>query len=401
MKQLVKLILISLFFMPFFQGASAQYVADSSLVKKPKGFSVKIDSTLLVNVHFRMQNRFGYLSDNLQAVSPGLFDIRVTRARLFFDGFVGNPKLTYFLQFNFSRMDMDDGASSTVINVLRDAIIWYEPIKGIKLGIGQAKLPGNRQRVISSGNLEFTDRSIASNAYNLDRDAGIFANQKFKILNMVVNLKTALTSGEGRNALYSDKGIATTGRIEILPFGDFTNKNDYSEADLEYEEHPKLAIGAVAHYNDKAIRTLGETGEYIKNPRYLQAYMADVLFKYAGVAISSEYLYRGANTIGTAANGGYVMAGQALNTQLSYCFENNTCVAVRYAYNKPNEELYRYVFNQKQYGICFTKFIVGHAIKLQAEIQFREESKIIPPGKFVAPYYRQYMAGFLQLEMGI
>jgi hypothetical protein len=41
-------------------------------------------------------------------------------------------------------------------------------------GFGQTKLPGNNQRVVSSGSLEFTDRTINNSRFNIDRDFGLF-----------------------------------------------------------------------------------------------------------------------------------------------------------------------------------------------------------------------------------
>jgi len=392
-------------FLLFFFGlkltfCEAQTAADTVQPRVLKGLSFTQDSTLLVNFHFRIQSRFGYISQSLQSVAPGNFDLGVRRARLFFDGHVYSKKLTYLLQINFSKRDLDED-NTEVNHILRDAMIWYEAWKGMKIGIGQGKLPGNRQRITSSGNLEFTDRSIVSLAYHLDRDAGLFANQSLKLGKVGVNFKTAITSGEGRNAGVSDKGLATTGRLEILPFGSFTNGNDMSEADIEVEKSPKLCIAAVAHYNDLAKKTMGQTGAFMSTPRYLHAYMMDLLFKYYGFALSSEYLYRGVNNPFNDFNRlGYYVAGDGLNTQMSYCFENNTNVAFRYAITRPNDKLATLAPHQKQYGICVSKFINHHKIKLQTEIQFNELSYRIN-GKLINQNIRQYMAGFLQVELGI
>lgn len=378
----------------------AQIGADSSQTKPLNGLSFKQDSLLLVNLHFRIQSRFGFISQNLQNVFPGNFDIGIRRARLIFDGHVYSKKLTYLLQINFSKRDLDED-NTGVNHILRDAMIWYEAWKGMKIGLGQGKLPGNRQRIISSGALEFTDRSIANNAYNLDRDAGFFAYQSLMIGKIGVNFKTALTSGEGRNAGISDKGLATTGRIEILPFGNFTGNNDMTEADIEVEKKPKLCIAAVAHYNDLAKKTMGQTGAILPTQRYLHAYMADVLFKYYGFAFSSEYLYRGVNNPFMNFNKqGYFIAGDGLNTQMSYCFENNTNIAFRYAITRPDSLLANLIPHQKQYGMCVSKFINHHKIKIQAEIQFNEES-YRKNGKLINQNIRQYIAGFLQIELGI
>lgn len=378
----------------------AQTTADSTNTRLMNGISFKQDSLLLVNFHFRVQSRFGFISQNLQNVFPGNFDLGIRRARLFFDGHVYSKKLTYLFQINFAKRDLDEDETG-INHILRDAMIWYEVWKGMKVGLGQGKLPGNRQRIISSAALEFTDRSIVNNAYNLDRDAGLFANQSIMIGKVGINIKTALTSGEGRNAGISDKGLATTGRIEILPLGKFTGNNDAEEADVEVEKKPKLCIAAVAHYNDLAIKTLGQTGRVLPTARYLHAYMADILFKYYGFVFSSEYLFRGVNNPFMDNNKqGYFVAGDGLNTQVSYCFENNTNIAFRYAVSRPDSLLAQLIPHQKQYGMCVSKFINHHKIKIQAEIQFNEES-YRKNGVLINQNIRQYMAGFLQIELGI
>jgi hypothetical protein len=383
-----------------FAYGKAQDTADTLKPRLLQGISLKQDSIWEVNIHFRIQSRFGYISENMQQLMPGNFDLGIRRARLFFDGHVYSKKWTYLLQLNFSRIDLNEDNTGSN-HILRDAMLWYEAWKGMKIGLGQGKLPGNKQRMISSGMLEFTDRSIVNNAYNLDRDAGLFASQHLKIGKVDVNLKTALTTGEGRSAGISNKGLSTTGRIEIMPLGKFTGNNDMMEADLEIEPKPKLCFAAVAHYNDYATKALGQTGRTLPTPRYLHAYMADVLFKYNGFAFSTEYLMRGVNNVFMDGNKqGFYIAGSGLNTQMSYCFENYTCVALRYAITQPDSLLAMVIPQQKQYGLCITKFISHHQLKVQAEIQFLEDA-FRKNGVLLNQAIRQYMAGFLQIELGI
>ena len=150
--------------------------------KKESGIEViQKDSLFGIQFQFRMQNRAGYLSKSEEDLTPSEMEFRVRRLRMRMKGFVFNPKLTYHIQLSFSRGDMDwedPNASkyNTSPNVVRDAIIYYEPIDNLKFGFGQTKLPGNRQRVISSGNLQFADRSIVNSTFTLDRDFGFFGS---------------------------------------------------------------------------------------------------------------------------------------------------------------------------------------------------------------------------------
>jgi hypothetical protein len=85
----------------------------------------------------------------------------VRRLRLRLDGFVLQRRLQYYIQLSFSKADMElEGG--TVPQTIRDAMVYYHFNKRFYLGFGQSKLPGNRQRVISSGNQQFADRSIAA-----------------------------------------------------------------------------------------------------------------------------------------------------------------------------------------------------------------------------------------------
>jgi hypothetical protein len=51
---------------------------------------------------------------------------------------------------------------------------FYKLYENWTIGFGQTKLPGNNQRVVSSGSLEFTDRTINNSRFNIDRDFGLF-----------------------------------------------------------------------------------------------------------------------------------------------------------------------------------------------------------------------------------
>jgi phosphate-selective porin OprO and OprP len=189
-----------------------------------------------------------------------------------FEGFVYNPKLTYYIQLSFSRGDMDwRGTDNSVNNhspnIVRDAVIYYNPNKNVRLGFGQTKLPGNRQRVVSSGDLQFADRSIVNATFNIDRDFGFFAHY----MTNYFNLRGAITSGEGRNSVASNNGLAWTGRAELLPLGKFTGNNDYIEGDLEREPKPKISLAVTYSLNDRAVRqsgTLGKTTGLFVNPEH-------------------------------------------------------------------------------------------------------------------------------------
>jgi hypothetical protein len=290
-------------------------------------------------------------------------------------GFIYNPRLTYNIQLSFSRADMDWDVSQ-VPNVLRDAMIAYEIPQGFTFAIGQGKLPGNRQRVISSGEQQFADRSIVNNALTLDRDFGVFVNYTNHVKNFHYIIKTAISSGEGRNIITSDKGLAYTARLELLPLGKFTDGGDYFEGDLSREPKPKLSLCATVHYNHLARRTQGQLGPYLYASRSLNSYIADAVFKYKGFALSSEYLYRStdqAKTFNSDSALRYVYAGQGVNTQASYCFKNKFEIAVRHSLLIPHAQLETLENQKSEYAICLSKYIMRHRLKVQTDFTYHRE----------------------------
>src|SRR5690606_38125588 len=248
------------------------------------------DSLFYTNFRFRMQNRLGF-SNVIDNEDNGKFDARIRRLRMRMDGYIYTPKISYSVQLAFTRGDQDYDDTG-IANIVRDAVVFYNFSDDFYISFGQNKLPGNRQRVNSSGQLQFADRSLVNSNFTVDRDFGVTLNLSKKIGSMPFNAKAAISTGEGRPALSTDDGLAYTGRIEFLPLGEFENSGDYSEGDLEREEKPKLSIGGGYSYNDRSIREGGQLGKYVLNPFTLKTGFADAIFKYQGFAYQVEYMRR-------------------------------------------------------------------------------------------------------------
>jgi hypothetical protein len=357
----------------------------SIITKREKGIeAVQKDSLFSIRFQFRMQNRAGYMSQSDEDLTPESFEFRVRRLRMAMRGFVYNPKLTYYVQLSFSRGDMDWestslSTSNTSPNVVRDAMVFYEPVKSLKFGFGQTKLPGNRQRVVSSGNLQFADRSIVNATFTLDRDFGFFATWDTPYL----RLKGALTSGEGRNSSKSDKGLNYTARMEILPFGKFTGDNEDWEGDLAREKSPKLVLAAGYNYNANAVRQGGTLGSDLYSHVNMENVHADLLFKYKGFSFFDEFCYRSANhpisslaTDPTKFKSVYIGVGNLM--QMSYLFRNNVEIAARYAFIQPDKVLYKNSLytslnekRQDHFHLGVTKYFYGHRVKVQGNLLYQ------------------------------
>ena len=333
------------------------------------------DSIFQFNIRFRMQNRVTYI-DN-EGENPS-YDGQIRRLRLRFDGFVGNPKFLYAIQLSFAPGDVGEIQEGENINIIRDAVLFYRPNKNWSFGFGQTKLPGNRQRVNSSGALQLTDRSINNARFTIDRDFGFQMlylkeyNNKFSY-----NIKTAVSTGEGRNITgKSDDGIALTGKLEVMPLGSFTRDGTNFEGDLVREKKPKLLVSAVFQQNNNAQRTQGQLGNYLFEKRSMQSVLLDGMFKYNGWAAMASYMSRNTSENAITFNPinssefNYVFVGNGLDYQLSYLLKSNYEFIARYSIQNVDKNIKLYTPNTKQYTFGITKYIWEHSFKIQTEITY-------------------------------
>ena len=75
------------------------------------------------------------------------------------------------------------------------------------LWAGQTKLAGNRERVVSSGDLQMVDRSLLNSRFNIDRDIGLQLRHHFNLTDtFIVKEVFSISQGEGRNVTTGNLG---------------------------------------------------------------------------------------------------------------------------------------------------------------------------------------------------
>ena len=334
------------------------------------------DSIFQLNIRFRMQNRMSYIQNEDQ---EEILDGHIRRLRLRFDGYVGNPKFLYAIQLSFAPGDVGIIEEGENINIIRDAVMFYRPNKHWSIAFGQTKLPGNRQRVNSSGALQFTDRSINNARFNIDRDFGTqvyYLNENKDEVSY--NIKTAASTGNGRNITKNpDNGYALTGKLDLLPLGAFTKDGVYFEGDVLREKKPKLLLSAAYHINNKARFTQGQLGDDLYEKRNMQSTFLDGIFKYNGWAFMTAYMNRKSEDAITynpldLTKFRYVFVGEGMDYQLSYVFKNNVEVIGRYSTQKLENQIKTFSPNTHQYSLGVTKYFWEHAFKIQSELTLDE-----------------------------
>lgn len=97
------------------------------------------DSLFQFNIRFRMQNR---ATASFSDEEESEFSAQVRRLRLRFDGFVGDPKFSYVIQLSFAAGDVGVIQEGQNINVIRDAIVFTDPIETGTLVLVKQNFPG-------------------------------------------------------------------------------------------------------------------------------------------------------------------------------------------------------------------------------------------------------------------
>ena len=171
--------------------------------------------------------------------------------------------------------------------------------------------------------------------------------------------KIAISQGEGRNITQGNEGgLQYTARLELLPFGKFQSKGDYSQSDLKREAKPKLMLGATYDYNQDAVKTRSNLGSYMflsDGSLYetdQTTIFVDAMFKYKGFSFAGEYANRDAdNPVAVEADGtpalddegnptgDVVLVGNSINLQAAYLFKNNYEIAGKLKHSTINGAL--------------------------------------------------------------
>jgi phosphate-selective porin OprO and OprP len=361
--------------------AQAQQNTNLPIFNLRNGFGVTApDSSFGLNMRMRIQNKVAFNTASATDFSVNDIEARIRRCRLKFDGFAYNENLQYGLELGFTRGDLDWNGNdvskiNTNTNIILDAKVSYRFTKHFTVIFGQTKLPGNRQRVVSSGDMQFVDRSILNSLLNIDRDFGFQGVYNNKIGKVGYVLKGAVTGGEGRNTVSTDNGLAYTGRAEILPFGSFTDKGDYFEGDLAREKKPKLSVAGFYHFNDNAKRTGSQLGKDLYAARDIETMGADAVFKYRGFALSGEYIMRNTSnpfTVNSTGATRHIYTGSGENIQASYLFKNNIEIAGRYTAMHPSQQVKTVENPLAHYALGCSQYLNGHKVKIQEGIRYED-----------------------------
>lgn len=331
--------------------------------------------------------------DDKGSFTNGSSSFLVRRARLKFDGFAYSSKLQYKLQLGLSNRDLSGGNQYTgnTPRILYDAVLKWNFYKNVVLWMGQTKLPGNREQLVSSGSMQFVDRSMLNSAFNIGRDMGVQLRHHFKIGNtFLVREIMAFSQGEGSNITSGNLGgYQYTYKVEFLPFGEFSKKGDYSGGDLVREKKVKLAIAGAYDMNDNAVKTKSNLGSYMVNDVGLyetdiHTLFIDAMLKYKGFSFMAEYAQREAdnpeaiNGNGTL-TGDVVNVGKGINLQMGYLFKSYWELSGRFTQIDYKKEVTGKDVTS-QYTLGVSKYLSEHKLKVQSDVSYATSNNFTTGG---------------------
>jgi hypothetical protein len=321
------------------------------------------DGNFSLRVRGRIQPRATVARFFEEELIRSTFEVR--RVRLTLNGHAFSPDYQYKVQFAFGTTETEQQAP----NPLLDAWIRFAHLRDLNVTVGQKVINFDLGRIVSSSENQLVDRALVINELALVRDVGVELSSEKLFGVDGLSYSAGIFSGEGvRPRSTAPFGVLYVGRIQVAPLGSFDSD---VEGDLKRRHKPKLAFGVAAAYNRRSTsdRSTGGTG-YQRSFDY-QHGAADVAFKWYGVSLLGEALFRHATqrshglddpegTIERSRNawGWLAQAGVMITDEVE--------VAGRYAQ--------QYAMSNSPQGLDRTEFgggasyyFYGHPFKLQAD----------------------------------
>lgn len=342
-----------------------------------KGLVLQKDSVAKLAFGVRVQNRVSYLHQEAPFTGDDVLEFRIRRLRMTMAGFLLNPRLEYKLQFGFARQDMDLGDGVSGPNPIMDAVILYRVAPQTRIGFGQMRMAGGRQILNSDALWETPDRSVAVSAHSLDRDIGIHVLQGIDLGRQRVNIRGAISQGEGRAPSEGNSGLCYTARMDWLPLGPFKENGEYSEGDLLHEETPKLALGLVYSSDRKARRTRAQLGRLMPDgsSRTINTFFADAHLKYRGWSWLNEFSSRSTpeRAVVPGLEGWTTVAvnnGWGFTSELGRMLGERSQVVAMYSIIRHDRDADLYYLDLNEGLVGYNYFFHGHQVKVQGAASY-------------------------------
>jgi len=290
------------------QGLLEKYLGPCELGYK-KGFYFRTrDDKFFMRMTGRIQMRYGYsdfdnVHDSDEEQDDSSFQLR--RARLKWDGYAFKYfkyKIELALKSTGTKStSTDDGDKAKAVELI-DWWASYNKNPALSVQFGQWKVPWNRQRVISSAELQLIDRATSQDEFNQDRQIGAMLHGK--LFNKKFEYYAGMFNGNGRNeSSNGNNEHLYIARVSWNPFGAFGSGIGEKESDLDWSEKPKAHLSAAIAFDGGADETIELEprygGEIMAKEVDKTSIVGEYGLKYKGFSTKAEFYWRKFDNIKT------------------------------------------------------------------------------------------------------
>lgn len=336
------------------------------------------DSPFFFRMQNRLQTRFSapYDSDprTIEALRRNDSELFFRRVRTNLSGNLGSPDLNYSIQYDW--LDL----------FARDVAVIYHWSDALNLWAGRGKVMYNDERVVSSGRLQFVNRSIVSDVFTLDRQVGLQLHGRlFRDTDMDIDYSLGAFAGEGLEVQRNDSGRPMlVARVRWNALGP---RMQQQQSDHLFTPLPaaRITLGAMSGQGSctkfesapvgcVALRGFDAPGEAEGDQFELRQLLLEGKFNWRGLSVLSELHWkevvdrtRGVNDPWrqTRLRGGFIQAGVMLQ-KFVFDLPPGVEVAARYSYIDPDDP--RGTDDQREVSAVVSWLIDGHHNKISADL---------------------------------
>jgi phosphate-selective porin OprO/OprP len=264
-----------------------------SVETKDRRFSLVFQSMVQLQMNVHHTPGVPAMGDTSATAAKNDLSLVFRRARVWFSGNLFTPHIKYRITLTFSPVELGYKNGAITRSPILDWFFTFDRVRDATVVVGQYKVPYNHQRMAKIAELQFVDRSGASNEFTMDRDIGFDVRSKDLAGLGKLRYYAGVYLGDGI-ALYgpSDFGLAYLARVEVLPFGQY---DDLAESDLDRTRRPRMLVGAAYSYIDRDPHdTHGFAGVVPLDGGKTTSHnaTADLSFKYGGFAFEGGFFFR-------------------------------------------------------------------------------------------------------------
>lgn len=365
--------LILLFF--FVSGSDAQeQIPDDTqdfYLKKGKGFEFHFeDDKYMFYIDFRGQFRAAYPHNNFPTNEDDFSDddinLGISRARIKFGGYIGQPEYNFYLE-----QDVRGG------NLL-DFRVQIEKFSYLKFRVGQWKSRYSRERIISSGKQTGLERSLINRIFTIDRQQGVSLYGNIDGGGAAnFNYWAEVLTGSGRgSSLGDDDNLMYMLRLQWNPNGE---ELGFSGSDLEFHKKFISSIAFAGVTNTSRYTRFSTSGggqlygfeNGIDGQYKVDQFLVETAFKYRGLSFDQELHFKKiddrVNLEETNLIGNYFQVGYFFH-YLFPKFPKPLEVFARQAFYDPDTAISGN--NNLEYSFGLNWFFKGHKNKLTLDYSY-------------------------------